>query len=392
MRESLHQLTVTLALPIAVTAVWIARGDATEPRRHERATAYRVELAELPLPTRERLRAPGLSTAAPAPRPAPQEEAAPPERRAVPPAAPQADADAVDLAFLTDSDREAALASRTDSEPERIAPSTLPSLDTLGAAPRGTPSPIRGAAPAAQAAPSLASSPVKSSASQVASTATAEPASAQTAQSSEPAPVSSAGPLLTARPNRQLAQPVARPVDDTAAGRPVGREPVVRPVDNTPVTRLADDTSVGGQVANTPVGRPVDDTPAVGHAIGKELGNPSPIFQEPRNDRGPSDIPARSDGSAPLVPHGEKLIVAWTEDFSLPLEEQPSVLPTDPPPLALDAQENQPGHEIAIEIPVPGSILRFSGPTFFVIPEPGSGILLGASLAALGVLRRSRRA
>ena len=44
MRETLHQLTLALALPITVGAVWIARGDRIEPVVRERATAYRVEL------------------------------------------------------------------------------------------------------------------------------------------------------------------------------------------------------------------------------------------------------------------------------------------------------------------------------------------------------------
>ncbi len=59
MREVLHQLTMALALPIAVSAVWAIRGnpaDSSDPLL--RATPYRVALAALPLPSAERLREP----------------------------------------------------------------------------------------------------------------------------------------------------------------------------------------------------------------------------------------------------------------------------------------------------------------------------------------------
>ena len=58
MRESLYQLSLTLALPLAVTAVWIVRGDPAGVHATQTATAYRAELADLPLPTPQRLRAP----------------------------------------------------------------------------------------------------------------------------------------------------------------------------------------------------------------------------------------------------------------------------------------------------------------------------------------------
>jgi hypothetical protein len=195
----------------------------------------------------------------------------------------------------------------------------------------------------------------------------------------EKAPASGAEPLLAQR---------ARPSNDTPTLRAVDNTPAVRPVDKTPVTRLADNTPVGGPVGSTPVGRPVDNPPAVAHPV----GNPS--IQEPRNDQRPSDIPARPDGSAPLVPHGENPIVAWAEDFSLPPDSQPSVVPADLPPFVAPATaENKPDPAFASEIPVPAPIFFWTSmrPTLLVIPEPGSGILLGASLAALGALRRSRR-
>ena len=52
MRETLHQLDhlLALALPLAVSAVWIVRGDPAGVRATQTATAYRAELAELPLP------------------------------------------------------------------------------------------------------------------------------------------------------------------------------------------------------------------------------------------------------------------------------------------------------------------------------------------------------
>jgi len=62
MRESLHQLSLALALPLAVTAVWIVRGDPSGVPATQTATAYRAELADLPLPTPQRLRAPREAT------------------------------------------------------------------------------------------------------------------------------------------------------------------------------------------------------------------------------------------------------------------------------------------------------------------------------------------
>ena len=58
MRETLHQLSLALALPITVAAVWIVRGDPAGVHATQTATAYRAELADLPLPTPQRLRAP----------------------------------------------------------------------------------------------------------------------------------------------------------------------------------------------------------------------------------------------------------------------------------------------------------------------------------------------
>jgi len=66
MRETLHplihQLSLALALPLAVTAVWIVRGDPAGVHGTQTATAYRVELADLPLPAPQRLRAPREAT------------------------------------------------------------------------------------------------------------------------------------------------------------------------------------------------------------------------------------------------------------------------------------------------------------------------------------------
>ena len=58
-RENLRQLGLALALPIAVVAVWAVRGESAGAPARESATAYRAVLADLPLPTRERLRTPG---------------------------------------------------------------------------------------------------------------------------------------------------------------------------------------------------------------------------------------------------------------------------------------------------------------------------------------------
>ena len=160
MRETLHQLGVTLALPIAVGAVWIARAERAEPPVRERATAYRVELAELPLPIRERLRPPGFAAGAPVARQAPEDAAAGRQRPALEVLSQLAPAP-VDLAAQADSQRTlvAAPSPRAEHETTRATRCLL----------------LRAAPPIALAAPSLSSRRAAAPASTSPSTASERP-------------------------------------------------------------------------------------------------------------------------------------------------------------------------------------------------------------------------
>jgi hypothetical protein len=83
-RETLRQLGSTLALPVAIGVVWMVRAEPAETPIPERATAYRVELADLPLPTPERLRRPGEGTGWRGARAIPEEPSTRQRRAALP--------------------------------------------------------------------------------------------------------------------------------------------------------------------------------------------------------------------------------------------------------------------------------------------------------------------
>jgi hypothetical protein len=334
MRETLHQLSLALALPITVGAFWIARSEQPEPVR-ERATAYRVELAQLPLPTRERLRSPDLATATVAPQQASEQESAPRERRPALPEPSETGVAPLDLA------------SRGGSAPAvAAAPIPRPSFETLGAAPRNTP---RAAPPVAMAAPPL-------------STRRADAAVAERAAGS-----ATTAPAAKPGPSPKTRVPEAEP-------NPMRRERLLAQQDALPAAaprRL--DSRAGTPVASPDTGRPARYVP-----IARE-----PVRSDPRL--------VTADGRAPLEPNPKLEGYTW-EDFSLPPGWAPSVLPDALPPLASEPDPSEPPIAQAIE---PSPFLSWStlGPRFLlVIPEPGSAILLGAALGALGALRRRPRA
>jgi hypothetical protein len=324
MRETLHQLTLTLALPIAVGAVWMARAERAEPPARERATAYRVELDDLPLPIRERLRTPGFATPVPA-SPGVPEEAEPLRERPLFERPSRPEPVPVDLAGRAGATRVfgAAPSPRAVRQP----------LD----APTPTPAPrpaLRAAAPIALTAPSLSSR--RAAASSTLPSAT--PGAIATPQPSADAPAADADPLASKRE------------------RIFARQDLPSPVHGGPVRD-------GFQTR----GKPISIPRAPGRIDpGKHVRDPIPG----RTPLLPSTPIARANDRA--------------EDFSLPITELPRFEPHEvaKPEPSFDFEP-----EIEARTPVQSSshrpIFRF-----LPIPEPGSAILFGASLAALGALRR----
>ena len=362
MRETLHQLALALALPITVGAFWIARGERSEPMVRERATAYRAELAQLPLPTRERLRSPGLPTAAAAARPTPEEQAAPRERRLA--LSEPAETGAAPLGF----------AARESSAPAvAAAPSPRPSLETLDAAPRNA---LGVTAPVSMAAPTFSSPRADASATGIA---VAEPAPSAAAEpAAKPSPPARAT-AVAAEPNlfrreRLLALQDA-PLVAAAARDPRG----VAQEETTVAAGFRDPHPLESR-AGTPVASLV-------RSLG--LGRLLPVAHERgRSEPTPSPKLVDKNGREPLLPIQK--LVDLAQDFSWSPGSGPSVLPDALPPLEAAGDQSEPVVEVAIE---PSPFLNWSLKPYFplIIPEPASATLLGAALAALGALRRSRQ-
>jgi hypothetical protein len=372
MRETLHQLTLSLALPIAVGAVWIARAERAEPPAREHATAYRVELADLPLPVRERLRTPGLAAPMPVARRAPEDSAPTPERPTLEnPRRPAA----VEIAVESNSKRDVVAAPSP-----RAAEVALVALPVASQAALGT------AAPVAPAAPLL------SSRSGTAPAATVPAAASETA----PPPVivaatgtGKAASAAGADPNaweqdRVTAMHAARSASPQSpqplVARGTGAEPVAAParaVGNSPI--------VTGDVGKSP---PIAATPI---ATG-DVGKPHTIASQPLEidpgrregsgtpgGRAPEVLP--SEGRTPLLPSRP---IDRVEDFSLPISDLPRFEPE--PVNTVTSRDPEP--KILESTPI---VQLFAPRLLVLVPEPGSAILFGVSLAALGALRRSRR-
>jgi hypothetical protein len=358
MREILHQLTLALALPIIVGAFWIARAERAEPVV-ERATAYRAELEQLPLPTRERLRSPGLPAETATPRSAPEEEAAPRDRR---PSLPEPAENGTPLEF----------ASRESSPPVVAAARSIrPSLETLDVAPRNAPG--AAAAPVAMAAPILSSRRADASAAGIAATESAPSAAAEPA--AKPSPPASA-PAVAAEPDLLRREPLLA-VQDAPLVATASRDPHVV----APQAADSRDPLLPGR--NTP-------TPPSASPV-RELASLLPSTREPvRSEPTASPKLVDNNGREPLLPI--RKLVDLAQDFSWSPGSGPSVLHDVLPPLASEGDEKEHGKsQLALE---PPPFLNWSTlkPTFLLmIPEPGTTTLLGAALAALGALRRSRR-
>ncbi len=384
MREALHQLTLSLALPIAVGAVWIARAERVEPPARESATAYQVELAELPLPIRERLRTPGFATEVPVARRAPEDSVSP-RKRPVLEGSPGLAPSPVDLAVGAGSKR------------DFVASPSLrgAAQEALSALPPAPPAALRGAPPIALAAPSFSSRRGMAPAEMVppaasesaAPTQTGKPVAVAPAVDADPSPwkqdVSKRAPLMPMQAALSAARYDPEPLRGRGVGAGAGPVAATRHV-GKPSPIAAGDVGKPSPIAAGDVGKPLSI--ATGDA-----GKPPSIATGPvRIDRSPPEKFAHADGHAPLLPPG------LIEDrLSLqPLSRVPSFLPVDLPLVALqNAKREAPIDRVSdfsVSPPIPSWIgLR---PTLFVlIPEPGSAILLGASLAALGASRRSRR-
>jgi hypothetical protein len=181
MREILHQLTLALALPLAVATVWLVRGESGDAPRFESAVAHRVQLAPLPLPEKSQLRAPRTALDW---RRAPAEAEMPLAPRR--PALPQEPAPPLALAVNAEpasSPIEAAplRAARVDAAPAVAArraapPTTLPLLATLPGLASPAAGPARVARTAAKAdVASAAAKPALRAVASAAPAATAKP-------------------------------------------------------------------------------------------------------------------------------------------------------------------------------------------------------------------------
>jgi len=406
MRETLHQLTLALALPIAVVAVGTFRGEPAATTARETANAYRVELAELPLPTPERLRTPGEAFDWRAPRVTPEDPTPSHRRRALPnPSAPSP----VDLAVDAGAGIAVAAPPSPPAEPGLTGAEPSASLPPV---PSGGPA-LAAAAPAATAhpralVPKVASStvPVKIPA-KIAATASEVPAQSITASSAARTVAQSTPAIST-----------AKTVAQSIIGTPSAQLPV-QSFTRTSVAKLPVQLSPGNPVVKetTPVVLPSTPKPVA-------MFDPAPDFL-PRNSAptfssGPVSIPGHAWGAAnafPILADRFGVTESWQEQGGSPNGHAPLTPPglTDEPPFGLSLKPDPPGPSFEVfDLPLPavasaaahGSSdhsVDFSLPTLglrwgagmpitpVMIPEPGSALLLGAALAALGAARRSRR-
>jgi len=441
MRESLHQLTPTLALPIAVAAVWTLRGDPAGTVSRETANAYRVELAELPLPTRERLRTPGEVFDWRAPRVTPED----PIPRHRHPALPnQFPPPPVDLADPAGSQTAVAAPPSPREEP-----------DLPGAVPRA-PLPAPSGAPAlVAAAPAAASRPRASAPKAVASRV---PAQAPATGSAVPANGITGSPAAKTAAQTITVSSAAKAVAPSTSGTSSAQPRVqsstsssvarasVQSFTGSSLAKVSVQSSTRSSVAKTPVqkftGSPVAKAPEqtspwksvvkeTEPAVLQSASTPSriaPLEAAPgllRRDGGPTissrpvSIPDRAWGFPSVLPS----VADWVgiaESWHAPIESPNGHAPLMPPgqtenqaiglslmpesqvlsvelidlPLQALASAAAPGFtDRAEDFSTPAFSFRWntSWPTaLLMIPEPGSALLLGAALAALGAARRRR--
>jgi hypothetical protein len=398
MRERLHQITLALALPVTVAAVWSVRGEPAELVSPERATAYRVELAELPLPTPERLRAPRAALdwrSAPAPA---SEQTIARQRRAALPGLP--------------APQPVELAAATGSEPVRVAGTppgvAQPELPLATRANVVLPPPPE---PVVPTPPIVAARTVSEGAREVPSAdggsetvaapetkPTAEAAAAETATpryaalaigASAAAPASAAPPALVARTSAALPAPALRPsVANAAAAGAAVREAWDPQRDHAP---LAGQAGSGGS----------EKTWREGIAA-----TPAPPVRAIRDSREPLDLSLERSArtSAPLDVALPAMVAAalpqlrsfaWNSTpgdsdrgaWETPLRLLDLPLPTP----EVFARSSSDGAEEALPMLGSGANRFLPVLAMLAIPEPGSAALLGTALALLAAARRRER-
>lgn len=430
MRETLHQLTMALALPLAVTAVWVVRGNPGPVEATETATAYRAELAALPLPRSERLRAPREAIDWRRAQRETEEPIAPRLRVTLPEPAP---ARPVALTPSDDSARDRGVLAAP-----RVAAPELP--------PVSDPSPR--AARAAQ--PTVATLPavVPSAASSLARVAASEADASEATAESQPEPAAKTAKLAPATP-ASGSKPVARAFDegvrasqaptvaklDVAANVPT-RDPVklastasATPAHTAPAVVAASAARTNASAPKSPPpitpARSASPTrryeaPAKAPQVRGELETIEKQWREKVAASAPSPAVAQAtrglDEALDLLLGGGGRRDRSLLDAVLPTAHAsaapPELTRANPAPVAAvpSAPESLPG---LLDLPLQAlaalAARFYDGAaeadradfaserrypplqTLFMIPEPASATLIGVGLAALAATRRRKR-
>jgi hypothetical protein len=364
----------------------------------ERATAYRVELAELPLPTPERLRAPRAALdwrSAPA---TASEAAIPPHRRAALPSLPAPQP--VELAAATGSEPmrgvaaprgaaqpELPLATRTNLVVPPAPDPVVPTPPTVAA--RAASEGAREVSPADGGRETVAAPETKPTA-ETAVAETATPGYAALAiGASAAAPASTAHPALLARTSATLPAPAPRPIASNAG--PVGaavRDASDQQSDHAP---LVGEAGSGG-----------------GEKTWREdiAATPAPVVRALRDARESLDLSlergarARSPLDVALPPMVAAALpqlrsFSWDSkpgDSDRGAWETPRRLLDLPSPTPeVFARSNRDGADEALPMLGSGANRFLPVLAMLAIPEPGSAVLLGTALALLAAARRCER-
>ncbi len=382
MRESLHQLSLALALPIAVAMVWIVRGDPSGDHGSQTARAYRVELAELALPVAQHLRAPRTPVEwRHAPR-ASEEATARHRRSLLPETAAQPPSE---LALEAGSERD-----RGAAKPLR--PSQPDALDSAGASvhpPRPDFAPVP-TLPlvATRTHPNTAPAELGDGDETPANGATGSERDGETAAGKAPAPAALAATRsVPVRTPAAVAQKSAVKLEPMHAAVPKATS---APDQKTPASRPT--ASHGAEKSGSQAIAAPLPSPALAHAMQESKKS----IDLSLNDRG-REHSLRDDDKPMVVATPQPLPSVFTFD-SAPPTRNPLLSETlvdllDLPPSASDvlAAGPQHAHDAAASSAAASHSPRFPIVfTLLAIPEPASATLLAAALAALAAARRRR--